>query len=464
MDRAVVELVSKEITEGLKAISGPENVSFDSAALTAYSYDATRLKGIPQVVVRPASEDEISKIMRFASKHGMPVVPRGAGSGLSGGAVASRGGIVLSFERMSNIISIDTNTRTATVQPGVVTGVLQKAVEEKGLFYPPDPGSLAFCTIGGNVAENAGGMRALKYGVTRDYVIGLRAVIPSGEVIRTGVKTAKGVVGYDMTRLLIGSEGTLAVITEITLKLVPKPQSVVTMTAFFKGPAEAGRAVASIMASPYTPRCLEFMDKEALSAGARHAGMELPDGAGAFLLIETDGSVPEAKAQADAIMAMIKETAISARTAADEAEAQALWKLRRSTSQALFSLAPHKINEDTVVPVDKVPDALAGFDGIGKKFGLKVVCFGHAGDGNIHVNVMTDKNDREMFLRAEEAIVEVFKLVLSLGGTMSGEHGVGLTKAPYLGMELSESEIALQKKIKTVFDPQGILNPGKIFS
>ncbi|MGA2192466.1 MAG: FAD-linked oxidase C-terminal domain-containing protein, partial [Nitrospirota bacterium] len=353
--------------------------------------------------------------------------------------------------------------RTAAVQPGVVTGVFQKAVEDVGLFYPPDPGSLAYCTLGGNVAENAGGMRALKYGVTRDYVIGLRAVLPSGEVIRTGVRTAKGVVGYDITRLLVGSEGTLAVITEITLKLVPKPEKVFTMTAFFRDSADAGRAVAAVMASPYTPRCMEFLDSEALKAGAVHSGFNLPDTAGGFLLIETDGSESEAKRQIEAISGLVGQYAINTRMAADEAEAQSLWKLRRSTSQALFTLAPDKVNEDTVVPVDKVSDALAGFGEISAKYGLKIVCFGHAGDGNIHVNIMTDKKDPVKKAKAGEAVADVFRLVLSLGGTISGEHGVGLTKAPYLGMELSECEIALLKKIKKTFDPADILNPGKIF-
>jgi len=456
-------LVSKEITEILEAVVGPDNIAFDTAALTAYAYDATRLKGKPDVVVRPGSEEEVSKIMLLATRYGVPVVPRGAGSGLSGGAVPSMGGIVLSFERMARIISIDTGTRTAAVQPGVVTGVFQKAVEDVGLFYPPDPGSLAYCTLGGNVAENAGGMRALKYGVTRDYVIGLRAVLPSGEVIRTGVRTAKGVVGYDITRLLVGSEGTLAVITEITLKLVPKPEKVFTMTAFFRDSADAGRAVAAVMASPYTPRCMEFLDSEALKAGAVHSGFNLPDTAGGFLLIETDGSETEAKRQIEAISGLVGQYAINTRMAADEAEAQSLWKLRRSTSQALFTLAPDKVNEDTVVPVDKVSDALAGFGEISAKYGLKIVCFGHAGDGNIHVNIMTDKKDPVKKAKAGEAVADVFRLVLSLGGTISGEHGVGLTKAPYLGMELSECEIALLKKIKKTFDPADILNPGKIF-
>ncbi|MBI5694858.1 MAG: FAD-binding protein [Nitrospirae bacterium] len=451
------------IIKALKGIAGADNVSTDDASRAAYAYDATRLKALPDVVVRPGSEAEVAAVLRLASARRLPVVPRGAGSGLSGGSVPTRGGITLSFERMADIINIDTANRIVVVQPGVVTGVLQKAVEDKGLFYPPDPGSLAFCTIGGNVAENAGGMRALKYGVTRDYVIGLRAVLPSGEVIKTGVRTAKGVVGYDLTRLIVGSEGTLAVVTEITLRLVPKPLSVVTMTAYFADQEGAGRAVASIMASPVTPRCLEFLDTEALKAGAAHSGMKLPGDAGGFLLIETDGSPEEARRQADVIRGIIEPDAIEVRVAADAPEAAALWKLRRSTSQALFSIAPDKINEDTVVPVSRVHEALAGFAEIGKRHGLKVVCFGHAGDGNIHVNVMTDRKDKTRFSEAEKAVEEIFQLVLGLGGTISGEHGIGLTKAQYLRMELSEVEVDLLKRVKHAFDPDGILNPGKIF-
>jgi len=455
--------MTANILNALIEIVGPENVASDTAALTAYAYDATRLKGVPEAVVRPGSEEDISRIMMLATEHNVPIVPRGAGSGLSGGAVASKGGIVLSFERMAKIISIDRENRIAILQPGVVTGIFQKAAEEAGLFYPPDPGSLAFCTIGGNVAENAGGMRALKYGVTRDYVIGLRAVLPSGEIIRTGVKTAKGVVGYDLTRLLVGSEGTLAVITEITLRLVPKPEKVVTMTAYFRDPAEAGRAVAAVMASPVTPRCMEFLDSEALKAGASHSGVNPPEGSGAFLLVETDGSPDEACRQAEVVKGILEKYALGVGLAADEKEAVALWKLRRSTSQALFSLAPYKINEDTVVPVSRVPDALSGFAEIATRRGLRIVCFGHAGDGNIHVNVMTDRKDAGKFANAEAAVKEVFEVVLKLGGTISGEHGIGLTKAPYLRMELSEVEVELLKRVKAAFDPKGILNPGKIF-
>ena len=456
-------MISDTVLKTLTSIVGAENIAVDEAALAAYAYDATRLKGVPEVVVRPGNEGEVARIMALASQYEIPVVPRGAGSGLTGGAVASKGGIVLSFERMARILNIDTANRNATIEPGVVTGELQKAVEAVGLFYPPDPGSLAFCTMGGNVAENAGGMRALKYGVTRDYVIGLRAILPDGSVIKTGVKTAKGVVGYDLTRLIVGSEGTLAVVTEITVRLIPKPESVVTMTALFKDPSEAGMAVAAIMASPVTPRCMEFMDAEALKAGASHSGMKLPDDAGAFLLIETDGNPGEATRQANVIRDIVEPRALSFSVASGLDEATALWKLRRSTSQALFSLAPDKINEDTVVPVSRVPEALAGFGEIGKRHGLKVVCFGHAGDGNIHVNVMTDRKDAAKYAEAEAAVVEVFELVLKLGGTISGEHGIGLTKAPYLRMEMSEAEVEQLKRIKAAFDPLGIMNPGKIF-
>lgn len=457
-------MISKEIIGTIEGIVGADNVAYDEAALTVYAYDATRLKGIPEVVVRPSSEFEISKLLKLASKYEVPVVPRGAGSGLTGGSVASRGGIILSFERMADILEIDPKNRIAVVQPGVVTGEFQKAVQKVGLFYPPDPGSLAFCTIGGNVAENAGGMRALKYGVTRDYVIGLRAVLPNGDIIKVGVRTAKGVVGYDLTRLLVGSEGTLAVITEITLSLIPMPEKVVTMTAIFSGPREAGVAVAAIMGSPVTPRCLEFIDSQALAAGAAKAGMELPEGAGAFLLIETDGSPIQAGRDAEIIKGLIEKSALSFKMAESEDEAQALWKLRRSTSQALFKYAPDKINEDTVVPVSRVPDALSGFEEIGKKYGVRIICFGHAGDGNIHVNVMTDKNDSTKYANAEEAVREVFALVLALGGTISGEHGIGLTKLQYLGMEMSDEVVELSKRVKHAFDPLNIMNPGKIFS
>ncbi|HEY3347756.1 MAG TPA: FAD-linked oxidase C-terminal domain-containing protein [Nitrospirota bacterium] len=455
--------MTAEILEGITAIVGGANIGVDEVTLAAYGIDATRIKGFPAMVVRPGSEDEVAAIMRLASRYEMPVIPRGAGTGLTGGAVAPTGGIMMSFERMDKILSISAGTRTATVQPGVTTGKLQEEAERVGLFYPPDPGSLAYCTIGGNVAENAGGMRAVKYGVTRDYVVALRAVLPSGEIVRSGAKTAKGVVGYDLTRLLVGSEGTLALVTEITVKLIPKPAHVVTMSAFFADISEAGRAIAAIMASPVTPRCIEFLDADALAASSEKAGIELPEGAGAFLLIETDGSTRQAGEDADAIRALVEPGAISFRTASGPAEFATLWKLRKTLSQAMYTYGPDKLNEDIVVPVDKVADALAGIKDIADTHRLRIVCFGHAGDGNIHTNVMTDKKDPEKFLRAEEAVEEVFRLVLRLGGTLSGEHGVGMTKQAYIGMELNGEEVALMKRVKAAFDPLGLLNPGKIF-
>lgn len=453
----------EKLAERLREICGRQHVLTDESALAAYAYDASRRYGSPDVVASPGSESEIQEILKLASGTGTPIVPRGAASGLTGGSVASCGGIVLSFERLDRILEIDAANRIAVVQPGVVTGRFQAEVEKLGLFYPPDPGSLAFCTLGGNVAENAGGMRAVKYGVTRDYVLGLRAVLASGEVVKTGVRTAKGVVGYDLTRLLVGSEGTLGVITEITLRLVPKPETVVTMTAIFSDPVAAGRAVAEVMASPVTPRCMEFMDGNALKAGAGRAGMELPDGAGAFILAETDGGPDEAARQADIVRAILARHAVEVRLAADASEAAALWKLRRSASQALFTLAPDKINEDIVVPVGRIPDALDEAAAIAKRRCLTIVCFGHAGDGNIHVNVMTDFKDERMHAAAEEAVEEVFAMVLRLGGTISGEHGIGLAKLPYIGMEQPAHLIELQKRVKAAFDPEGILNPGKIF-
>lgn len=454
---------TKGLTDSLIDILGTENVLTGEADTTAYSYDASRRTGMPDVVVRPGSEDEVRLILALASETGTPIVPRGAASGLTGGAVASVGGIMLSFERMADIISIDPDNRIAVVQPGVVTADFQAEVEKLGLFYPPDPGSKAFCTLGGNVAENAGGMRAVKYGVTRDYVTGLRAVLPTGEAVCTGVKTAKGVVGYDLTRLLVGSEGTLAVITEIALRLVPLPEKVVTMTALFKDARAAGSAVVSIMASRVTPRCLEFMDGASLRAGSERSGVGVPEGAGALLIIETDGGADEAARQAEILAGIVGPYALKLETGLDKPRVDAMWKLRKSASQALFSIAPDKINEDIVVPVSRVPDALEQVDCIGERHGLTTVCFGHAGDGNIHVNIMADLKDPGVRERAGCAVGEVFRLALSLGGTISGEHGVGLTKMPYLCMELSRTEIELMKRVKAAFDPGGIMNPGKVF-
>jgi len=456
-------LVPEGFINKAESVVGGRYVKHDEASLSVYSYDASRLSAMPDLVASPADEAEVAALLKLASDEGVPVVPRGAASGLTGGSVPVSGGMALSFERMSAILDIDTRNRHATVQPGVITADLHRAAEEAGLFYPPDPGSKRFCTIGGNIAENAGGMRAVKYGVTRDYVMGLRAALADGRIIRAGAGTAKGVVGYDLARLIVGSEGTLAAVTEATLRLVPRPEKVVTLRAYFPDEHGAGMAVSEVMASAVTPRCMEFMDRAALRVGSAHAGVPVPEYAGACLIIETDGSPEGAAREAELIRQIVSGHATDISEAASAGEAEGLWDLRRNLSQAQYRIAPDKINEDVVVPVSRVPDLLAKVRGISEKSGLDIVCFGHAGDGNIHVNVMTDLRDPDNQKAAKDAVGELFGIVLELGGTISGEHGVGLTKLPYIGMELSGPEMDVMKAIKRAFDPKGIMNPGKIF-
>jgi len=380
---------------------------------------------------------------------------------MSGGSVPVRGGVVLSFERMDRILEISAADRTAVVQPGVITGDLHKAVERAGLFYPPDPASSAFCTIGGNVAECAGGLRAVKYGVTRDYVLGLEAVLPTGELMRTGSRTLKSVAGYDLTRLLVGSEGTLGVVTEITLRLLPLPEAVRTLAAWFAGPGEALAAVAKIMAGRVIPRALEFVDDEALRAVEAFTRTDLSRGAGAMLLIETDGPAATADAEIVALADLCRASGASRLDhASSKEERDRLWNMRKSISPALYALKPRKLNEDIVVPVSRIGDLLAEVRSIASRRGLLIVCFGHAGDGNIHVNVMYDDGSQD---RAKAAVAEVFAAAVSLRGSITGEHGIGLAKAAYLPLEAGPGALAAMRRIKQALDPNNILNPGKIF-
>ncbi|OGW46362.1 MAG: glycolate oxidase subunit GlcD [Nitrospirae bacterium GWC2_57_9] len=454
-------MLKPSVIKELKGIVGPDNLFTSPEELLVYSYDATRQESPPWAVARPASTREIAEILVLANRELFPVVPRGAGTGMSGGSVPVQGGLVLSLERMNRIVEIDGNDLVAVVEPGVVTGDLQREVESRGLFYPPDPASHEFCTIGGNVAECAGGLRAVKYGVTKDYVLGLEVVLPTGEIIRTGARTVKSVAGYDLTKLIVGSEGTLGIATSIILKLLPLPESVMTLSAFFADPDQAAGAAAAVIARRILPRALEFVDQGALRAVEAYLQDDLSGGAAAMLLVEVDGTPESCFREISRVHeVMTGAGAMRVARAETEADRERLWKARRSISPALYRIKPAKLNEDIVVPRSRIPDILRAVGRIGRRHGLQIVNFGHAGDGNIHTNVMFDEPDRE---KARSAVREILRETVRLGGSISGEHGIGLAKAAYLPLELGPGSLALMKKIKQTFDPNNVLNPGKIF-
>jgi glycolate oxidase len=454
-------MLKPSVLKELTSIVGPANVSTSPEELVVYSYDATQRESLPWAVVRPRSSQEISEILKLANRELFPVVPRGAGSGMSGGSVPVQGGVVLSLERMNHILEIDDQDFIAVVEPGVVTGDLQREVESRGLFYPPDPASNKFCTLGGNVAECAGGLRAVKYGVTKDYVLGLEVVLPTGEIITTGARTVKSVAGYDLTKLIVGSEGTLGIATRITLKLLPLPETIRTLAAFFSEVPVAAKTASAIMASGVLPRALEFVDQAALRAVEGYLKEDLSHGAAAMLLVEVDGPAESTAREADRIAEiMMSHGAARVNRAGSDAEREQLWKARRSISPALYTIKPKKLNEDIVVPRSRIAESLREIAAIAERHGLLIVNFGHAGDGNIHTNIMYDEADLQ---KAEMAVKEVFASTLRLGGSITGEHGIGLSKADYLPMELGQEAIAAMKSIKHALDPNNILNPGKIF-
>jgi glycolate dehydrogenase FAD-linked subunit len=429
--------------------------------LTVYSYDATQRESLPWAVARPVSADEVSRILVLANRERFPVVPRGAGTGMSGGSVPIEGGLVLSLERMNRVLEISEEDFIAVVEPGVVTGDLQKAVEERGLFYPPDPASRQFCTLGGNVAECAGGLRAVKYGVTKDYVLGLEVVLPTGEIIKTGAQTIKSVAGYDLTKLIVGSEGTLCVVTKVIVKLLPLPESVRTLSASFGTVGDAARAATNILAGRILPRALELIDQAALRAVETYLKEDFSGGAAAMLLAEVDGTSASTLVEIDRIAEIMRQSGASrVQEAASEAERERLWKARRSISPALYTIKPKKVNEDIVVPRSKIADILMEIGEIAQRYELIIVNFGHAGDGNIHTNILVDEAD---MARAGEAVKEIFAATLRLGGSITGEHGIGLAKAAYLPMELGPDALSVMRRIKQALDPNNILNPGKIF-
>jgi len=451
--------------EFFKNLVGEDNIYTDKAHKRAYSYDATRTHYEPDAVLFPRSEEDISKILSYCNEKGIAIVPRGAGSGFTGGALPVNGGIVLALEKhMNKIIEIDKENMLAIVQPGVINKELQKAVEEVGLFYPPDPASEDYSTLGGNVSENAGGMRAAKYGITKDFVMALRAVLPNGDIIRAGKKTIKDVAGYNVAGILIASEGTLGVITQITLKLLPKPKYEKSYMGIFPDVKSAMNAVFKSLASGANPVAMEFLDSLVVKAVKEKLGIALPEEAGALLIGDVDGNVPEeVEFQLNTLEKSFKENgAIDFRVATDKKERDELWKARRGASPSITIYGTKKLNEDISVPRSMLPIALEKIYEIGAKYNLVVPCFGHAGDGNIHVNVMVDGSNQKELEDGHKAIEEIFKLVVDLGGTLSGEHGIGLSKAEFMHIAFSEAELNLFKRIKEAFDPNGILNPGKM--
>jgi glycolate oxidase len=449
-----------------QSVVGDENVKSDKAHLIAYCYDATKSRFEPDAVVFPKDKHDVSKILKYCNDNKIIVVPRGAGSGFTGGALPANGGIILSLEKyMNQLIEIDMENMLARVQPGLINMDLQKAVEEVGLFYPPDPASEQYSTLGGNVSENAGGMRAAKYGITKDYVMALEAVLPNGDIIKAGKKTIKDVAGYNIAGILIGSEGTLAVITEITLKLIPKPQEKKTYMGIFPDVEKAMNAVFKSLASGANPVAMEFLDNLVIQALREKLNVDLPENAGAILVGDVDGaSLDEVDTQLEILNKSFQENgSTDFIVAKDDAQANQLWYARRNASPSITIFGQLKLNEDISVPRSKLPEALNGIYKIGEKYGFKVPCFGHSGDGNIHVNVMVpDKSDEEQVHRGHQAIEEIFQYVVDLEGTLSGEHGIGLSKAPYMNIAFNDQEIELFKMVKKAFDPNNILNPFKM--
>ncbi len=457
--------LSRTFLSELEAITGAGKVLTDPADLICYSYDASGIRSCPGAVVLPEDTTQVSAIVSLCSRYNVPIFPRGAGSGTTGASVPLSHGIVLALTRMNRIMEISTGNLTATVQPGVITGVLQKQVSELGLFYPPDPASLSFCTIGGNVNTGAGGARAVKYGVTKDYVLSLQVVLASGHVIDTGHETAKGVAGYDLTRLMVGSEGTLGIITEITLRLIPAVEATGTALVFFANTYDACNAVKSFFESRILPRCAEYFDYSSIRCIEKLLPAQVPEGCRAMLLIEVDGPLSSIKSQLDTIMECCSSCrALSSITASNSMEAEAMWKARRGLSPAIRRLGySGKVSEDICVPRQMLPEAVARLEEIARKHHTRILTFGHAGDGNLHVNLLFDRSDRNAVNNMERAVSEIMRMAVGLSGTISGEHGIGLTKKEFMNLDTGETALSLMRGIKQLFDPHGLFNPGKVW-
>ncbi|QTN00586.1 glycolate oxidase subunit GlcD [Sediminibacillus dalangtanensis] len=459
-------MLTKNGLEVLTAIVGKENVETSQASKLVYSFDATpQFQSLPDAIVSPRSASEVGQVVKWCSEQEIPIVPRGSGTNLSAGTTPLQGGIVLLMKHLDNILEIDEENLTVTTQPGVNTLELMEAVEAKGLFYPPDPSSMKISQIGGNINENSGGLRGLKYGVTRDYVMGLEVVLPNGETIRTGGKLAKDVAGYDLTRLFVGSEGTLGIITEVTLKLIPLPETKKTVLALYEDMDAAARTVSKIIASKIIPATLEFLDQPTIKVVEDFSNIGLPTHAKAVLLIEQDGDAAVVDKDIARIVSICEDNqAIEVSMAASETEAEALRSARRSALSALARLKPTTILEDATVPRSEIANMVEAINRIAEKHQVEICTFGHAGDGNLHPTCLTDARDKEEMKRVEQAFEEIFTTAVALGGTITGEHGVGAMKAPYLHLKLGEAGVEAMRSIKQAFDPKNIMNPGKMFA
>jgi D-lactate dehydrogenase len=448
----------------LQAVLGADNVLTDPADRWPYGQDNSRKHTPPDAVAFATTHTQVLETVRLCNQYNVPMLARGRGTGTTGSAVPVRGGLVLSLERMDRIVEMDAANRVMRVEPGAINQAIQDKAAEHGFFWPPDPTSGAYCTVGGNIALNAAGPRALKYGSTRENVLGLIAVTGNGDEIHTGTYTTKGVVGYDLTRLLIGSEGTLAIVTQATLKLTPLPESRRTLQAVYGSVRAAAAAVSRLMAQPVTPCALEFMDAQAIEMIRNYSRAELPQGAGALLMIELDGPETAMETAVATISAAARgEGLLSLAAAKNKDEAAALWTTRKALSPALRNIAPNKLNEDVVVPVSRIPELIDGLEKLSREFGIPIVNFGHAGNGNIHVNLLYDTQDPQQERNALPCLSKVFDLVLALGGTLSGEHGIGIAKRDYINRAIDPVTLDLMRAIKRQFDPRGILNPDKIF-
>lgn len=461
---AATNKLPDDFLNSLKSSLPAERLLLDVAQCWTYGFDNSRKQVTPQAVALPTSHDEVVSISKLCNQYKIPLVLRGRGTGTTGGSVPVQGGLVMSMEQMNRILEVDRENRLMRVEPGATNQAVQDAAAKDGFFWAPDPGSASVCTVGGNLAFNAAGPRAVKYATTRENTLGLVAVTANGDTLHTGVKTTKGVTGYDMTRLIIGSEGTLAIITEATLKLLPLPEAKRTITASYSTIQGATNAIVAIMNQSLIPSALEFLDTAAIDLIRFQPGIDLAEDCSALLLIEVDGLE---KGMVDAVQqistAADNPSLLEIKQSKNEQEAAQLWKVRKALSPVLREIAPNKLNEDVVVPVGNIPALLEGLKQRSEFYGIPIVNFGHAGNGNIHVNLLYDTRNPDQSEKAKPCLLSVFKLVLELGGTLSGEHGIGTEKMNYIGMEIDEVTLSWMKMLKTLFDPNNILNPGKVF-